>query len=68
MNQCPKRPRDMNQLAKHVIDIATGQVTDEEPPPSGRAIGGHARASGMSAEERSALARKGAAARWGDRA
>ena len=64
----PKRPRDANQLAKHVIDIATGQATDEEPPPSGRAIGGHARASGMSAEERSALARKGAAARWGYRA
>ena len=63
MNRRPKRPRDANQLAKHVIDIATGQATDEEPP-SGRAIGGHARAASMTDEERSEQARKAAQARW----
>lgn len=60
----PTRPRDANQLAKHVIDVATGAASDEEPEPSGRAIGGHARAASMTPEERSELARLGAAARW----
>ena len=26
-----KRPRDANQLAKLIVDIATGQVEDREP-------------------------------------
>jgi len=29
----PKRPRDPNQLAKSIIDIATGQKPDRDPPP-----------------------------------
>jgi hypothetical protein len=28
-----KRPRDANQLAKLIVDIATGQVEDREPTP-----------------------------------
>jgi hypothetical protein len=28
-----KRPRDTNQLAKLIVDIATGQVEDREPTP-----------------------------------
>jgi hypothetical protein len=28
-----KRPRDPNQLAKLIVDIATGQVEDREPTP-----------------------------------
>jgi hypothetical protein len=28
-----KRPRDMNQLAKLVVEIGTGQVEDREPTP-----------------------------------
>ena len=60
----PKRPRDFNQLAKHVVDVATGAASDAEPEPSGRAIGGHARAASMTAEERSERARKAAQARW----
>jgi len=28
MSTTPKRPRDANELAKHVIDIATGQAED----------------------------------------
>jgi hypothetical protein len=27
----PKRPRDPNQLAKSIIDIATGETTDRDP-------------------------------------
>jgi hypothetical protein len=29
----PKRPRDPNQLAKSIIDIATGEKPDREPTP-----------------------------------
>ena len=29
----PKRPRDPNQLAKSIIDIATGQKPDRDPTP-----------------------------------
>jgi hypothetical protein len=30
-----KRPRDPNQLAKLIVDIATGQVEDREPMTEG---------------------------------
>jgi hypothetical protein len=73
-----KRPRDPAQLAKLVIDIATGEVEDrtgdEDKNPAavelgrrGGLKGGKARAKKLSAEERSASARKAAAARWKDR-
>ena len=29
----PKRPRDINQWAKRMVDIATGEVSDKEPTP-----------------------------------
>lgn len=29
----PKRPRDYNQLAKAIIDIATGEKPDRDPTP-----------------------------------
>ena len=29
----PKRPRDLNQWAKRMVDIATGEVEDREPTP-----------------------------------
>ena len=29
----PKRPRDLNQWGKRMIDIATGEVDDREPTP-----------------------------------
>ena len=32
-----KRPRDTAQLAKLVVDIATGEVEDREPTPTKRA-------------------------------
>ena len=59
------RPADMNQLAKRVVDLATGQASDEKAAPTGRAKSAHARAASMTAERRSEIARKGAAARWG---
>ncbi len=29
----PERPRDPNQLAKRIIDIATGETPDRDPTP-----------------------------------
>ena len=69
-----KRPRDFNQAAKLVIDIATGQVEDRPPTPEeqgkdpaaaalGRK-GGKARAVKMSAAKRKEIAKKAAKARW----
>ena len=65
--QTPNRPRDTNQLAKRIVDLATGAATDEVPEPTGRAKSAHARASSMTAEQRSEIARKAAAARWNAR-
>ena len=71
----PKRPRDPNQLAKSIIDIATGQKPDRDPTPEEQGKdpaavalgkkGGAARAAGMTAEQRSEVAKKAAARRWG---
>ena len=70
-----KRPRDANQLAKHIVDIATG-VEDKPRKPSknpaavalgklGGRKGGKARAERITPEERIQIARKAAAMRWG---
>jgi hypothetical protein len=72
-----KRPRDPAQLAKLMIDIASGEVEDREPTPEeqgkdpaavergkrGGVIGGKARASRLTPEERSAAASKAVRAR-----
>jgi hypothetical protein len=34
-----KRPRDPAQLAKFIVDVATGQVEDREPTPRGTGQG-----------------------------
>jgi hypothetical protein len=70
----PKRPRDPNQLAKSIIDIATGQKPDRDPTPEEQGKdpaavalgkrGGKARADSMTAEKRSEIAKKGAESRW----
>ena len=71
----PKRPRDVNQLAKLVADLATGQVEPEKPDQGkdpaavslgrkGGLKGGKARAASMSARHRSEVAKKAAQARW----
>jgi hypothetical protein len=33
MTKAPKRPRDLNEWAKRMVDIATGEVEDREPTP-----------------------------------
>lgn len=71
------RPRDLNQLAKHMVDIATGEATDEpdamlrsknpaavELGRLGGRKGGRARADKLSAEDRHRIARDAARARW----
>ena len=64
----PSRPRDTSQLAKHIVDITTGEEQDEAEAPSVReeraAKGGTARASKLTPDERSAIAKKAARARW----
>jgi len=73
-NSHPKRPRDANQLAKSIIDIATGQKPDRDPTPEeqgkdpraaalGR-LGGTARAKALSGKKRKEIASKAARARW----
>lgn len=75
MTTKPKRPRDPNQLAKLIADIATGEVddvkTDDGKNPAAVALGrkgglkgGKARAKSLTAEERSEIAKKAAKARW----
>lgn len=65
----PTRPRDLNQLAKRIVDISTGQEADEPDrdvsPLSDRgAKGGKARAKKLSKKRRAEIAKKAAAARW----
>ena len=70
----PKRPRDLNQWAKRMVDVATGEASDREPTPEEQgkkaiavtsgARGGKIRAAKMSPEQRVAVARKAAKARW----
>lgn len=72
----PKRPRDPNQLAKLILDIATGEEVDQNPDEGkdpaavargrkGGKKGGKARAEALTDEERSDIAKKAADARWG---
>ena len=65
-----KRPRDPAQLAKLMIDLASGEVTEAQPTAKqARAHkagtkGGPARARVLTLEQRSEIARAAAAARW----
>jgi hypothetical protein len=70
-----RRPRDSNQLGKLIVDIATGEVEDEQPDagkdPAAVALGrkgglkgGKARAESMTPEQRKEAARNAAKARW----
>ena len=70
----PKRPRDTNQLAKFIMDLATGEVapkTDDGKDPAAVALGrkgglkgGKARAANMTPDQRAEIARVAAQARW----
>lgn len=69
-----KRPRGPNQLAKLIVDIATGEADDQKPDgkdPAAVALGrkgglkgGKARAAKMTPAERSDAARRAATTRW----
>jgi hypothetical protein len=73
-----KRPRDINELGRQIVDEATGEAPpfdpDEGKDPAAVALGrkgglkgGKARAAKMSPEQLSAAARKAAKARWSRR-
>lgn len=71
------RPRDPNQLAKLIADIATGGQSDRIVTDDGRDLaavllgrrgglkGGKARADRLTPEQRRNIAKAAAAARWG---
>lgn len=66
----PKRPRDPNQLAKLMVDIASGEEQDDQPTDAqkraakGGEKGGRARAKALTPKERSEIASIAAQARW----
>jgi hypothetical protein len=78
MAKKPTRPRDANQLAKSIVDIATGESEDkkdsipaDELKAAAAALGrlgglkgGKARAEKLSPKKRSEIAKKAATARW----
>ncbi len=74
----PKRPRDLNQWAKHMVDLATGAIQEANPDEGkdaaavnlgrrGGLKGGKARAAKMTPEQRANIARNAAKARWGNK-
>jgi hypothetical protein len=69
-----KRPRDPAQLAKFVVDVATGEIEDRTPTPEEQGKdaaasslgkrGGAARAKALTPKERAEIAQTAAQARW----
>jgi hypothetical protein len=68
-----KRPRDVNQRAKSIVDLATGETEEEKDPRNPAAValgrlggnkGGKARAEKLSPARRSEIAKKAADKRW----
>ena len=76
--KAPKRPRDLNEWAKRMVDIATGEATDREPTPEeqgkdpaavargrlGGLKGGKARAAKMTRSDLQQSAQEAIRARW----
>ena len=69
----PKRPKDFSQAAKLVIDIATGQASEDAMPPDSSAVefaragglkGGRARADALTPQRRREIAKIAAERRW----
>ena len=64
------RPTDPGACAVHVCKLATGEIEEAYAPPADQhkprdpAAGGRARASKLTAEERSVSAKRAASARW----
>jgi len=71
-----KRPRDINQLAKYIVDLSTGEAEEtetEKPEKNPAAVslgrlgglkGGKARAASLTPKQRSEIAKKAAQTRW----
>jgi hypothetical protein len=72
-----KRPQDANQLAKHIVDIATGEAERDDErrarPKNPAAValgklggrkGGKARAESLTPTQRTEISRAAAKARW----
>ena len=62
-----KRPADVVGNAVYIMQIATGEVEEEEKDPAAiarGAKGGKVRASKLSARKRREIAKKAAGARW----
>lgn len=70
MAKRPKRPRDVNQLAKLILDIATGEAENVKPvapkgsKQKGGTKGGVRRAVRLTADQRREIAQTAARARW----
>lgn len=75
MPERSRRPRDVNELAKRLVEEATGDAEAFDPTagkdPAAVALGrkgglkgGKARAAKLTPEQRSEAAKKAAAARW----
>jgi hypothetical protein len=70
MDKQLKRPRDSNQLAKLMIDLASGEVEETEKTVTEKRAstagkkGGPARAKALTPEQRSEIASLAASARW----
>ncbi len=63
-----KPPKDLNKLAKHIVDAATADHKDSMAVELGRRgglKGGKARAKKLSPERRKEIAQKAAGKRWG---
>jgi len=75
MSKTPRRPRDPNELAKFIADLATGEAEEVKQPEKNAAAvelgrkgglkGGKARANSLTPEQRSEIAKKAAVKRWG---
>jgi hypothetical protein len=70
-----KQPRDLSQLGKSIVDMATSEEKPKEEKPTknpaavalgrlGGLKGGKARAKKLTKEQLSEIAKKAAAARW----
>jgi hypothetical protein len=71
----PKRPRDINELAKFIVDLSTGNTTEKNPYNGknpfavelgrlGGQKGGKARAEKLTKKRRQEIAKLAADARW----
>ena len=65
--QTPTRERDINQRARQIVAIASGEQADElpEPTPPSHAKRGEARAAKLTPAQRKKIAKKAARTRWG---